>query len=71
MITYFEATKEFVVADGAVTVAVKVLKQVLGFFLRQVEAVVDETPAEVFNVELAVTVIVHRFKNASDTFNAT
>lgn len=46
------------------------VKEVLGLFLGQVESIVDETPSEVLDVELAVAVVVHGFEDSSDSLNA-
>ena len=43
----------------------------LSFFLSQVETVIDEAPAEVLNVELTVTVVIHGFEDFSDPLKAT
>jgi hypothetical protein len=42
---------------------------VLSLFLGQVETVVNEAPAEVFDVELAVTIVIHGFKDAGNPFD--
>ena len=43
----------------------------LSFFLSQVETVINEAPAEVLNVELTVTVVIHGFEDFSDPLKAT
>ena len=70
MFTYLECAEELIVADCAVAVAVEVSDEVLGLFLRQVEAVVDEAPPEVLHVQLAVTVVVHRFEDPGNALDA-
>lgn len=65
-----EAAEELVVADRAVAVFVEVVDEMLGLLLGEVEAVVDETPAEVIHIERAVTVVVHGFEDARDSLDS-
>ena len=68
--TYLECPEELIVADSAVAIAIEVVQQVLGLFLRHIEAIVDKAPAEVFDIQLAVTIVVHCFEDASDALDA-
>ena len=43
----------------------------LGFFLSQIETVVDEAPSKVLDVQLAVTVVVHGAEDPCDALDAT
>ena len=46
------------------------VEQVLGLLLGEVEAVVDEAPPEVFDVELSVAVVVHGLEDPGDALDA-
>lgn len=66
----FEGTEELVVTDRAVTVAIEMRDEVLSLLEGEVEAVVDETPTEVLDIKLAVTVIIHSLKDSGDALDS-
>ena len=45
--------------------------EVLSLILRQVETVVDETPSEIFDVKLAVTIVVHGLEDSCNSLDST
>ena len=71
MTTYLESPEELIIGDDAVAIPVEVVEELASLILRQVEAVVDEAPTEVVNVQLAVTIVVHRLEDAGDALDAT
>ena len=69
-LTYLESSEELVITDSTVTVAVEMVYKVLGLFLAEVETIVNEAPAEVLHIKLAVTIVVHGAEDARNTFDS-
>ena len=68
--TYFECSEELIEIDSAILVSVEMVQKLLSFLFGQIEAIVDESPSEVIDIELSVSGVVHCFENTSDTFDA-
>ena len=65
-----DSSEEFIEADLAVVVLVKVLENTLKFGRAQCVAVLFETPLELWTVHLTVAVVVHASENDSESSNA-
>lgn len=68
--TYLKSAEELVVADSAVAIAVEIVHQVLGLLEWEVEAIVNEAPTEVLDVQLVVAIIIHGFEDARNALDA-
>lgn len=60
--TYLECSKEFVEVDGTVLVSIKVGENLQCFILTNINSEVNESPTEIVNIKVLVSLIVHGFK---------
>jgi hypothetical protein len=68
--TYLECSKEFVEVDGTVLVSIKVGENLQCFILTNINSEVNESPTEIVNIKVFVSLIVHGFKYSCDTSDA-
>ena len=68
--TYLECSKEFVEVDGTVLVSIEVGENLQSFILTNINSEVDESPTEIVNIKVFVSLIVHGFKYSWDTSDA-
>ena len=69
-VTYLQEAEELIEINSAAVVSVKFLQDLSGFFFAELEAVVDEAPSEVIDVQLAVAVVVHGLEDSGDALDA-
>jgi len=65
-----QESEELIEINSAAVVSVKFLQDLGGFFFAELEAVVDEAPSEVVDVQLAVAVVVHSLEDSGDALDA-
>ena len=68
--TYLERSKEFIEVDRAILVSIKVGENLQCFILANINSEVNESPTEIVDIKVFVSLIVHGFKYSCDTSDA-
>lgn len=68
--TYLECSQEFIEVDRAILVSIKVGENLQCFILANINSEVNESPTEIVDIKVFVSLIVHSFKYSCDTSDA-
>jgi len=68
--TYLECSKEFIEIDWTILVSIKVGENLQSFIFTNINSEVNESPTEIVDIKVFVSLIVHGFKYSCNTSNA-